>query len=279
VVHDQAAAAPAARLRPFVARYVGYRFEGFEPGLHAGLPSRFLSLIVSFDAPVDLAAMPDPAQRPDRFTALVGGLHASPAIIRHDGNQHGIHVHLTAWGARALFGLPAAELARRVVPLDAVLGPRVASELLDRLHASPGWHDRFAVLDTVLMDRLDDRQPIRDEVAHAWDRLATSRGAVSIGALADEIGWSRRHLTGCFRAEFGLTPKTMGRVLRFERSRDLLTCAGRPSLARVAAVCGYTDQAHLTRDWRQLAGSSPLAWLRAEVFPGVQESALQIEMV
>jgi AraC-like DNA-binding protein len=278
-VQDQAVATPAAPLRPFVARYVGYRFEGFEPGFHAGLPSRFLSLIVSFDAPVDLAAMPDPAQRPDRFTALVGGLHASPAMIRHDGNQHGIHVHLTAWGARALFGLPAAELAHRVVPLDAVLGPRGIGELLDRLDAAHGWSDRFAVLDTVLMDRLDDRQPVRDEVAHAWDRLATSGGAVSIGTLAGEIGWSRRHLTERFRAEFGLAPKTMARVLRFERARDLLACAGRPSLAHVAAVCGYADQAHLTRDWRQLAGSSPLAWLREEVFPGVQDPDLQTEMV
>ena len=54
-------------------------------------------------------------------------------------------------------------------------------------------------------------------------------------------------------AEVGLTPKQAARVLRFERAGGLLR-SGRYDLAMVAAEAGYYDQAHLSNEWRALAG-------------------------
>ena len=95
---------PRPRLSPLVAGYTGYRIEGAEPGVHRGLPSRHLTFIVTLDGTVDLAAMPDPAQPPASFVALAGGLHATPALIKHNGHQHGIQLSLTPLGARVLLG-------------------------------------------------------------------------------------------------------------------------------------------------------------------------------
>lgn len=268
---ESAAARPRPGLRPLVAGYTGYRIENAEPGVHRGLPSRHLTFIITVDGTVDLAAMPDPRQGPASFGALVGGLHSGPALIRHDGNQHGIQAALTPLGARRLLGLPASELATTVVDLGAVLGP-AADELVDRVRSARTWTDRFLALDAALARVARDRGEPGPEVGWVWERLRATRGAVGIGALADEVGWSRRHLGERFRREYGLTPKEAARVMRFEVARELLRPVDRPPLADVAARCGYYDQAHFIREFRDLAGCSPTTWL-AEELPSVQDTA------
>ena len=129
---------PPTMLPPYVESYVGYHYAGFAPGEHMGLPSRHLTFIVTFDAPLELTQLPDGARRSESFDTLVGGLHTSPAVIRHDGNQHGIQLQVTPAGSRALFRMPAAELASTVVTLDQLWG-RLGFEL------TTGWRgDRLA---------------------------------------------------------------------------------------------------------------------------------------
>jgi len=110
-VAEGAVALPAPALRPFVGWYTGYRQVGVAPGTHRGLPSPYLTMILTLDDLLDMAAHPDPAQPAGRFEALVGGLHTAPAVIRHAGRQSGVQVALTPWGARALLGPPAGRLA------------------------------------------------------------------------------------------------------------------------------------------------------------------------
>ncbi|ANZ39423.1 hypothetical protein BBK82_28620 [Lentzea guizhouensis] len=247
---------PHPRLRPFVTRYSGYRMRT-APGIHRGLPSRSLTLVVTLDGTVDLPE--------GRFATLCGGLHDEAVIITHDGFQHGVQCDLTPLGARALFGMPAGELAGVSVGLDALDAP--AGELRDRLRTATTWLDRFAHLDRVLGGML---RPVRQqvEVAWAWHRLAEGVGVRDIAA---EVGWSRQHLSARFAAEYGLTPKLAARVMRFERANRMLRGQRRPTLTEVAAACGYTDQAHFNRDWRALCGATPTEWMAAEL-PFVQGS-------
>jgi AraC-like DNA-binding protein len=264
---------PRPRLAPLVAGYTGYRIEGAQPGVHRGLPSRHLTFIVTLDGTVDLAAMPDPTQPGASFSTLASGLHATPALISHDGHQHGIQLALTPLGARVLLGLPAGELANTVVELGTLLGS-VASELVERLRSAYTWTDRFLELDTVLARIARQRDGPAPELGWAWRRLTASHGRVEVATLAREVGWSRRHLSERFRREFGLTPKVAGRVMRFEIARRLLSAPHRPGLADVAARAGFYDQAHLHREWRELAGCTPARWL-AEEFPSVHDNRLE----
>jgi AraC-like DNA-binding protein len=263
-------ARPQARLSPLVARYTGYRIEGAKPGMHRGLPSRHLTFIVTLDGTVDLAAMSNSGQPPTSFTTLAGGLHATPALLRHDGHQHGVQLHLTPLGGRVLLGLPAGELANTVVELSTLLGP-VAGELVERLRSARTWTDRFLELDDVLARIARQRDGPVPALGWAWRRLSASHGRVEITTLAKEIGWSRRHLSERFRREFGLTPKVAGRVMRFEVAHRLLRAPHRPGLAEVATRAGFYDQAHLHREWRELTGCTPSRWL-AEELPSVHDS-------
>ena len=93
----------------------------------------------------------------------------------------------------------------------------------------------------------------------AWRRLRDSHGGAGVAELAGELGCSRRHLSKRFGAELGLPPKALARVLRFERAVALLRAGG--ELADVAFTCGYYDQPHFNRDFRELAGTTPSDFL------------------
>ena len=270
-VHDvpDALRAPALRaphpaLRGLVADYHGYHHAGLTAGVHHGLPSSTLTVVVAFDEPVDGAWADDPGSR-DRHWAMVSGLHTRPALIRHSGFQHGVQLGLTPLGARLLLGMPAGALARELVPVD-----EPAS--YDALAGATTWEQRFELLDRLLLDRLarTDGRPVRAELAHAWRRIQHARGAVRVDALAAEVGWSRRHLSERFTTEFGIGPKQAARIERFQRARLLLGRGAAP--AAVAATCGYADQAHLTRDFRGLGGCTPVQW-RREALSFVQDGS------
>lgn len=261
---------PHQLLAPYVTGYTGYRLAGFAPGEHMGLPSRHLTFIVQFDAPLELVMDPGGVGDVQHLEAFLSGFHTRPAVIRHDGNQHGVQLHLTPAGARALFGFPAGEVAADAVPLDAAWGA-TGCELVERLAAASSWPERFAVLDRVLLRAAAGRAEVpsaaRPETTEAWRQLVATDGRIDVRSLADEVGWSRRHLTDQFTTEFGFGPKEMGRVLRFERSKQLFIRPDHATLATIAAECGYADQAHMAREWRALAGASPTQWLAAEELP------------
>jgi AraC-like DNA-binding protein len=268
---------PAVGLQAFIASYVGYRQAGIGPAEHRGLPSPYLTVIITLDDPLTVAEHPDPRQPPGEYLTLVGGLHAVPALITHEGRQSGIQLSLSPLGARALLGLPAGEIAGIDVEGDSILGA-VATEIHERVQAAMQWPERFAVLDEVLLRRLGRAGPgkaaaaiaseVSPEVRHAWQRLLATGGTVSVSALAQETGWSDRHLRARFGTEIGLTPKSAGRVVRFDRARRMVhqrAVAGLPlGLADLAARCGYYDQAHLDAEFRVIAGSAPTTWLTRE---------------
>jgi AraC-like DNA-binding protein len=255
-------------LRPFVATAVGYRQEGLAPGVHRGLPSPFLTFVVTLDDPLEMVAHPDPRQPAGRYDGLIGGLHTRPALIAHPGRQAGLQLSLTPLGARALLGAPAGALAGRDAAVPDVLGA-AGREVVDRVRSAPDWAGRFAAVERVLLRsaRLDDGPA--PEVAEAWRLTVVGAGRLRVAEVAARVGWSDRHLGERFRAETGLGLKEAARVVRFDRVRRTLAARAdrgcRLDLAGLAVSGGFADQAHLTREWRALSGLSPTGWLRAEL--------------
>lgn len=270
---EGATARPTPVLRRFVDRYVGYRLTGFEPGLHHGLPSRHMTFIVSVGPAIEVVAQTDRRRPPATYRCVVGGLQAAPALISHTGHQEGVAVELTPLGSRALLGMPARELWNLSVELADLAGAG-GHELWERLQGTVDWAARFAVCDDVLARMVDPHSAVPLPLDHCWDALVRSHGTVPVASLAADMGWSRQHLARRFSAELGLGPKLAARIVRFERARRMLQ-ATPPfvTLAQVAATCGYYDQAHLSRDFTELAGCSARRWLADEV-PFLQDDEL-----
>ncbi|GGK75878.1 AraC family transcriptional regulator [Planomonospora parontospora subsp. parontospora] len=81
------------------------------------------------------------------------------------------------------------------------------------------------------------------------EALRTGR---SVGEVARDLGLSERQLhRRCVRA-FGYGPKTLQRVVRFQRAVRLARRGA--GLAEVALASGYADQSHMSNEVRRLAG-------------------------
>ncbi|MEU8262237.1 helix-turn-helix domain-containing protein [Micromonospora sp. NPDC048999] len=192
----------------------------------------------------------------------------------------------------AVFGVPAEELRDRRVPLADLWG-RPAVDLAERLavaaeagpprrpggaagpaapgrtgsstgqlHAAPGdvgapdWPGRAepvaAGLEAVAVARLRVAGGVDPLGVRVAARLAAG---ATVAATAAEVGLGARALHRRSHALFGYGPKTLARILRMHRALDLAR-AGTP-LAEAAARAGYADQAHFTREVKDLAGAPP----------------------
>ena len=245
-------AAPHRVLRPAVRRYCGYLEHSATPLTRREVPHGGVTLIVSFGDPISLRRGKDSTSH----RSFLAGLHDEHVVTEFTGGQHGMQIDLTPLGAYRLLGVPMRELANSSAALDA-LPHRGLSRLADRLADAPGWRDRMVVLDRTLLDWSRDWPAVDPEVSWVWRRLAGSGGLAPIGKLAEEVGWSRRHLATRFRDQVGLAPKPTARVLRFRRAAALLRRADAGTISGVAATCGYADHAHLTREFGELAGCTP----------------------
>ena len=163
-------------------------------------------------------------------------------------------------------------LTNRVVDLEDLLGG-AAALLVEQLHEAPSWDARFDLVDEFVAARLAQARPPSPSVAWAWKRLGENRGRLEIGALAGELGCSRKHLIAQFREQVGLPPKMVARILRFRGVLESLERGNGTRLAEVAQECGYYDQAHLNRDFREFAGITPTEFLDRRL-PGGEGSAV-----
>jgi AraC-like DNA-binding protein len=244
-----------AALRPFVRGYWDYS-ETSAGTLHRReMPHGGIVLVVGLGEELGITDPRQPGAGPARVTSFVAGLHDSYVVTSSRGLSSGIQFNLDPVGAHLILGVPMAEVANRIVALPDLLG-RAADRLAERLAEAPDATARAVVVDGFLHRRLATARPAAPEVVHAWRRLVETNGGTAVAALADELGWSRRHLVGRFREQVGLPPKTVARILRFERAYRYVDRPG-VSWTRVAHECGYADQAHLIREFREFTGATP----------------------
>jgi AraC-like DNA-binding protein len=150
------------------------------------------------------------------------------------------------------------ELADAAFTLGEVPAPLEAT-LHEQLAEAGGGRDRLSILGTHLA-KTSGREHDR-RLSAAVDMLLGD-GRARPDRIAGEVGLSRRQLRRLFQERIGITPKSLGRLGRFQRALRALDGNPRNSLASVATTAGYFDQAHLCRDFRLFAGTSPAGYRR-----------------
>lgn len=253
---------PAPALTGIVDRYATWteRTETFST--RRELASTGGVFIVNLGAPLEIVDARGKAHLFAAGEGFVGGMAEATSLSRSTGAMAGIHVHLSVPRLAALLGVSIAELGDRVVRLDDL--PGEARVLGERLAEAADDEARFDMLDRFVTGRAGEMAV--DTAIGAALRSLGRCGPSPVESAAEVLGWSRKQLARRVRDATGLLPRAFVRLSRFERFAAALQSAPGESLAEHAAAAGYADQAHLTRDVRRLAATTP-ADLRARLIP------------
>jgi len=222
-----------------------------EAGFDTIVPDGCPELILQLGDPYESLVEGRIEQQPSAF--LMGAL-SGPLRLRARGRTHTVGIRFRPGGLSSFLRVPLRELTDRAVPVADVFGAR-GRELAERAAEARGAPDLLRAVEGFLHPLLAPRARGRAMAA----TLVRSRGRTTIDALAACAGVSTRHVERVFRDEVGLSPKRLARVVRLQEVlRRVGEAPGR--WVDVALDCGYADQAHLSRDFRELTGESPARW-------------------
>jgi len=197
-------------------------------------------------------------------TSLGGGLRAclflQPAhlqVIPVPGSlRQAVGASLRPAGLRLLLPRGADGLADApLLALDELWGAE-ARELRDRLVLEGTAGRRLALLERYLRARVRQLERPSRTVCRAFELIQAAQGEISTEQLARACGCSSRTLRSATVAEAGLTPKHLARIVRIRYALDLLAGASVP-LSAAAAASAFSDQAHMSREFRELIGEPP----------------------
>ena len=273
------------RLRAYVHGYFASSSHLRMPVQERHLPSTEVALLLNFGEPHRRLDVAGSGEWTTRDGAWVVGLHDRHQLTQALGERHFMVVRFTPMGAHLFLGLPMHLIANEALDLHLV-DPSLARALVSRIGVAGSWSDRFVAMESLIAERVAGRE-IPASVGSAWRRLVATDGRIALGSLASEMDCSHRTLIARFRTCVGFSPKTIARLLRFNRavalarpvkpareptslrasrisraSRRKIDLVSSVQWADLAADCGYVDQAHLIKDFREFAGSTPAAFLR-----------------
>jgi AraC-like DNA-binding protein len=251
------------RPSPAVETYVEFYWT-LEVESSAGYEQRIIpdgraGIILNIASPFESHANGVWKPQPECF--FVGQI-TGPLLLRPSGTAKMIGIQFRPNGAAQLWGLPISELTDSAIALDD-LQPKLFQQL-EWVRALPSAPQSVKAVDNILRSfservRIDDRL-----VSYAIGNIERAGGSVAIKDVAARAGCSVRQLERRFRNSVGITAKLFSRMQRFQ---GVIQAARGPDSDWINAAvgCGYYDQAHLIRDFREFSGKTPTALLDREI--------------
>jgi len=254
---------PAAALASYVEKL--WYCDGYQ-GVHGKqrvLPNGRFQLVFSL-AEGPLRAPGSPSEEWGILApSLVLGIRTQYSVIHTAVLQSAMGVIFRPGVTRAFFDSPADAFCNDSVPLGLIWGSR-AGELRDRLCAARSAVDKFRVLETALLERVNRRFKMHAAVVYAIGEFERAPHILSVHEVAREAGLSRRRFAQLFREQVGLTPKLYCRLHRFQGAVRQIASGASVDWANLALAGGYCDQAHFAKEFREFSGASPGAYAASE---------------
>lgn len=242
-----------------------FHFKGFQPdhSIERVIPTGHVFLIFELDGMERNTYNSESLESEATFRKVwVSGLHHNHlSISAHDDSEMFV-IQFKAFGAYPFLQVPMEQIADRVVHGDEFSNLQLLT-MREQLFAAATSRDKFDVADEWLsanFDRsLSPPQSIIDIVA-----LLQSQLAAKLNEIVESFDGTQKHLIAQFKKYIGITPKQFQRVLRFNDVFVQMQGDQFLSWSDIAYRCGYSDQSHFIREFKNFSGFIPESFLSEE---------------
>jgi AraC-like DNA-binding protein len=238
--------APDPALAPFVEVYWTVRWDlrGQEPQEQRVLPHPVVHLVVGRGRPA--------------VQGVIRGSYTHP--LREQGRAIG--AAFRPGGFYPYLRAPVASLTDQRFPVEKILD-WIDPDALERdVSASPDDAGMAVALEAALLVRLPERDPVAEEVGWIVRQVAADPSLTRVELLAERLGTGTRRLQRLFERYVGVGPKRVIRRYRLHEAAQRAAQGTDQDWAALASELGYSDQAHFTRDFTALVGSSPARYAK-----------------
>jgi AraC-like DNA-binding protein len=227
---------PAVRLARYVSQY-WLSLNNTSP-VYAALPDGCVDLVLEVTA--------------NGYRSWIYGSTTRPTAIPCRPDTHYLGIRFHPGQSRHFISAAAQEITDGREDLRTLM--QFPSE---RVAARIATEALFDELDETLIETLSRASPVESYIDSVVQHVDARRGDTRIDDVAVRFGKSRRQMERVFLQTVGVPLKLFCMISRLRYAAELITHPASRSLTGIAHDAGYSDQAHMTRDFTRLAGVSP----------------------
>lgn len=190
---------------------------------------------------------------------VMQGPRKRPVLIAQSARDALCGISFKAGGAHFFFSDAVSSFSDRLIDLDLDWGP-TATEFHHKLLELKSPESRIMLLEATLIARAC--RPLVADRRLNWACHWLGQG-MPVHRAAEKLGLNARDMISWFRQRTGLSPKLYSRICRFQ---NLITSdADEIRWSHLSDLYGYSDQAHMIRDFREFTGLTPERYRKANV--------------
>lgn len=234
---------PSQRLRGFISHY-WMSLDNLDRA-YSILPDGAVDLVIN--------------QSATSTQSWVYGTSTSKSVVALEQHTHYLGIRFNPGQSRHFMRAAANELTDRCEPAKGLLSCSLDSVFENIVHS-----DTLNQLNTVLESHIAKKQPVSARIDDVVAFIEGTYGTTRIDETAATFGISRRQLERTFLETVGVPPKLFCSITRFNYAVSLIQQTS-ASLADVALESGYSDQSHMSHEFRRLANLSPAMYMQGDV--------------
>ena len=196
--------------------------------------------------------------------AMVLGQTIEPFFIEPTGYVNTFAIRFYPYGFANFVATPLKDLINKETPLELLFGEKTAKDLEIKMIEATNSNERIEIIETFLINRLNEKSTINNIVKTTIDVLLATNGSASISKILKEDLSKRRQLERNFIKQIGVSPKQFGKVIRLQTALKLLLNKKKENLTEIAYESEYFDQAHFIKEFKALTGINPKDFLGNE---------------